>query len=690
MNEKCMAILGKMLEIDDPNLLKSLINGVMAGQYKYVLTIDLGCGNTSVAVSSIQKNTGKDLIQWEYRYFDNKTQQWINDKNISIPTMLGYDHAGQPVLGPEAMRYGNVAENFKCVPYPAVLDNTVYDSIGRRKTISLREIWIDYFRAVIHRAIAYVQKNLYNDITFRNTLIVVGRPADKAWEQNLDSYRNLIYNSVVMNGVDLCQIITFSEAKASMQYVRTEKKIMLNWKKGILVIDLGASTCDAEFLAYDCPPLEYSISMAGRDVDGLLGHEILSQFYPTDCQNLESTQIPDEAFFKTNWNTLSMTRSQFAYLMRVVKEATCIYNSSNVYVDAKKVSVDIALLTSLLSQKKFPFTCTDPGLCAFVNGGQMGNMVLTDTWYNHLTNLVAYMLNQLNGRKPDKVIVTGGTANLVGVQNAIRNGFARAKWPAHTWPDVIVLNQPADYERTVPFGAASYVLNVIHNMSLILNAPDKILIAAKADFKNFAPSIITNKLSPVVQSKVQDVLNNWVKLPNGDTGATVNALQNDMKAIDFNCRAYNDAIRDAKQEIENKASQTANLPQTMAEILQILTDLSMKAQFNHPITLKKVVLNINTDIINNAVLKGLPSIWACMSFFHFIKTILKLDNNPLPQSSRKNVVKNFAANSNIQVSLAQEIDNNFAGSFDQAHGFGIADSIMENLETDINQAMFLG
>ena len=711
IDERCRQTLMEMLEIDDPALLQSLIDGILNGTYQYMLTVDAGCGNTSAAVSSFATPKIKDLVHWTYKFINEYHRQVTLKDTLSIPTILGYDDDGIPVLGPEAFDYGEVAENFKRTPTSQNL-KARFAKIGEAENVSLTKIWIDYFKMVIVQAFTYAKNHFngfYDGLSWNNVLIVVARPASEEWKDNISNYRDLIYKGLADQGIKRCQIITFSEAKAAMQYVRTEKELNFDWNKGVLVIDLGASTIDAEFLGLqqnksnhqdsqkNTAP-EYSIEVAGRDVDYLLGHRTLASLYPDELHKLPVNELPDNEFFYNHRDVLVTSKSDFSFTLRTNKEQLC---SSNLHRQPPYETVEmhcghghahenwnVEMLTHLLSQTQFSASYSDPDLRTYAAAGNTC-MQITNSWYGHLTTLVGFMFSQLQGRIPDKVIVTGGTANLLGIEDAIRNGFGKAGLPRQSYPDLVVLNDSLDYERTVPFGAASYMHTVIQNIQTILNAPNDILPKAKQDFMAFAPDIVANHLYPVVYNKVLDELNKWVALPKGNQKASINGLMNAVASINFNCREYNDAIRAAKQEIEDYASQE-NLPETMKEIREILKKCSGKAEYNHSINLRNVRLNLDTQIIGKAVKEGLPDIWQCMNVSTYLRNFFRGDDDPLPQGSRKKIPGNFKAKNTIKDSLSKSIRNKFAGGFDQSSGFGICDFITVNLMTDIRQAMFLG
>lgn len=710
----CLPMFTDMLEMNDPKLLQDLISDMVNGTYKFIITVDAGCGNTSAAVSSLVNPITNQVIEWSVPYYDSDQQKTTYKPQISIPTILGYDYHDSPVLGPDALDYGRVVENFKCVPTQTNLQKNYEGLGGNGISVPLSKIWIDYFREVITHAFTYAKNLLgiaYEKMDWSNVLIVVARPASEAWKNNIDNYRELIYESVKNLVVAPQQILTFSEAKAAMQYVRTKNRITLNWQKGVLVIDLGASTIDVEFMGYQQDDQqdalhEYSIEVAGRDVDCMLGHDLLTNLDGSALAKLRANQLPDDNFFEDHQAQFESEKGKFSFSIRGHKEELCTLNynrtpgnyvSENVDVGFCNMNWTVGYLTNMLSQTKFPAPYPLK-LRQFVFGNtDMKAMAVNDSWYGHLTTLTHFMFRQLRSRIPDTVIVTGGTANLLGIREAIEKGFEAANLGSQNFPQLIILNDPNDYENTVPFGSLSYMQTVIRNIPHILKAPETVLPKAKKDFLNFAPDMIVKQVVPVIMQKVTDILDAWVNLPNGAQGTSAADLQANLKAIQFTGRAYFDAIRDAKANIQAAMQDTAKLPNTMGEVREILKACSGKETYNHNIRFKNVRLNIGQGILSQAVQEGMPDIaGTCMGFIAALKIFFKGTGVALSQKDRKKVKANFDNNiatvmeNTIKGALKKALTDHLEKEFDNSAGFGMTDDMIVDLMTDLKQAMFLG
>ena len=68
MSTNAMQIIQRMLEISDQKELSELISGIQQGTYKYLLTFDMGCGNTSSAVGTIDAIGIETSINWKYNF----------------------------------------------------------------------------------------------------------------------------------------------------------------------------------------------------------------------------------------------------------------------------------------------------------------------------------------------------------------------------------------------------------------------------------------------------------------------------------------------------------------------------------------------------------------------------------------------------------------------------------------------
>lgn len=706
-------IIGKMLEINDDEELNAFISEMQTGLYKYIITYDMGCGNTSVAVFHINDFDNSWLINWNY--FDQSQDGHFEEvANLSIPTIFGYDD-DEPVIGPEAMIYGDAVENFKVIPTEDNLEYIRYAQVGDFTDVPLRRIWRRYFEKTFRMALTDA-KNMFDDIEEKNVIFVVAHPADRVWEDCLDTYKNLIAEGTRLKKN---QIVTFSEAKASMQYVRVEKAMMLDWKKGVIVIDLGASTIDIEYLAYDQEPLEFSITMAGREVDRLLGNSILSQIYPREMSELAPDELPDEEFFETHFDELRCPKRYFTWRMRLLKEELCCNDGTSGFGyktkegDLDAVKVDLKQLESILSTKPLTLNCNDPAIAAFMNrqkGNEKVKLNVRGTWYQHLEQLVTYVLTQIGnaGNYVDKIIVTGGTANLVGIEDHIQIGVKKAGWPE---VEIVVFNQPADYERTVPYGSASYIINVIKNIPAILDFPEVLEEALKKDLVPWASGIIRDKVSPVAEKKVREKIKAWADLPKGHSQSSIDALKNTISKISIQGNDLDIAVEQAVKEISGIINQEGfqntgqnaksnglespkmELRETKKEINAFLDALSMSKKYSHPIAVNGIQCKLDANVISKAVQDSFASLYFgnyIKGFLNNLKYVFTPDDSPLSPNVRQNVLDNFPNVNTISYDLLEPIKKEFTRAFDASDGFGAAEMVMEDLEMDINQAMFIG
>lgn len=714
-------IIGEMLEISDAGELEEFINAICSGTYQYLLTFDMGCGNTSAAVCRIDNYDGKNHIHWKYKTqsSDGRTED-VDD--LSIPTIFGYDD-DEPVIGPEAMFYGNVVENFKVIPNDNNLDSKLYD-VGEFTDVPLRRIWKRYFEKTFAAALKDARIE-YPEIKKENVIFVVARPADEAWKDNLDSYKKLI---MAGTGLQRHQVITFSEAKASMQYVRVEKNLPINWKKGVIVIDLGASTIDAEYLAFGKESKEFSMAMAGKEVDRLLGNAILTSIFPNELAQIPPSELPKEEFFKQHIEEFNTSKARFSWWMRTLKEEVCrsgqghfLYNTPS--GEEKDMTIDKNYLQAILETKSFAFSCSDLYLAEYM-GAKKGTQRVSGTWYEHLEKLVTYLLTNIGTNYADKIIVTGGTANLIGIENCIARAIRSASWPE---VKIEVLNQPADYENTVPYGSASYLTNVIKNTSKMLSFPRLLKKALNEDLVPYSADIIRNKVAPVAKGTIKQIIKAWAKLPKGHKNSSINALKKKINNVSIDENDLRNAVDQAISEIQRNCAQKSQpkppektapdrwgsihptairvifaglgkrrqepLQETMAAIYSFLKDLSMSEKYEHPILVSELQVNLDSKDISKVVQDSFASVGVgdlITGFWNSVKYIFTDDDKPLSPKARQSVLDNFDSVNTIHSDLLAPIQKEFSKAFDAQNGFGIVEQIIANLETDINQAMFIG
>lgn len=362
IDKKIADLIKKLLEVEDLAVLSNeFIKQLRTAEYLFV--IDMGCGSTSAACLMLE-DYRRDVNQ---TYLQNNISIQIEDyihpvlwkypdpldftikdglAHTHIPTLIGYNDIADttPVLGPKALDTGYLCENFKEIPTDQNLNKPILwikdlmdldmDPEEGKKTRA--DVWQDYFYALLTKVLQQWGKHRLGlkNLTelSRTSLVMVAHPAGKYWSKPdiLRSYKALIR---AKTGLAEESVLTVSEAKAAMQYVRRHPnyKITLDFAKGVLIIDIGASTIDVEYLSQNDPdPLEFSLTMAGRNADRLLAHYVLEQFFPEEMRNYpEPDQIPEEDpkkpieedfFFQKG-----LIRAHFLYQIRVIKEqiSTC-------------------------------------------------------------------------------------------------------------------------------------------------------------------------------------------------------------------------------------------------------------------------------------------------------------------------------------------------------------------------------
>ena len=190
-----------------PEDVKKLSARYKSGAFDYLLTYDMGCGNSSAALISLTRTFIPRMISWPK-----------STVGMSDVTILGRNFKGDKYSGYFATNLSGSIENFKCLPTSENLDRKYFLGPARRfPEISLHEVWREYFNITFSHCLEYANNHAVRlggkPVTWGNTLLLVAHPAGPAWCKELPNYREMIMEAT---GLPSEQVITFSEAKASM------------------------------------------------------------------------------------------------------------------------------------------------------------------------------------------------------------------------------------------------------------------------------------------------------------------------------------------------------------------------------------------------------------------------------------------------------------------------------------------
>ena len=721
--EKIEEILRDILEMQDCEE-EAFLKYVREHMIKYMLCMDMGCGGTSAAFYTVGSEI-KMPVYWRYKARSRKTGEILENARTFIPTIIGYDTTcDEIVIGPEAFEYGRAAENFKKLPdTKETLEEkalTVQSIYGEEHSYSLFKVWSDYFKKILEESLAFLNRSLTDKCTKEEILFVVAHPSGDEWSQKeiLDNYKKMIAKGA---GLRKEQIITISEAKAAMQYVRKLHNIKVDWTKGVLIIDLGASTIDIEYLSRNCTePKEYSITMAGREVDKILVYDVLcrsnSEFqkeYPTLDKFLQDEAFwTNESVFEEKMDALDSTRSQWMYAMRTLKEDIC--NNATSYIATEnfgkelhytascpKTEIPVSelyVLEDILEQNTFSFACTDMAIADYMNGNEssgMGTQLVKGSWYSHLQKLVSYALDELQDENCpiSDIIVTGGTSRLVGVKEYIKKGIEDSRMENKDDIQLIMLSDEQDYERTVTYGSCYYVGYAVKHLNALLNFPNT--LQATLDTYVKEKKVITKYIASEVNEKVKDTINaafaEWHNLGKKDSRATVAKLQTLLNeklqamSLDGEIKKGIDAFN-AKNQTE--------LSEIYTVTNKFLEELAGK-KYNTQLQIPKITLKIEKNKLTDTVKEKITSVME--EQVRFLDGFRKLwhgcedDELIRTPSYRRDFQDAFweKAKTLIEAGIEDGIQKEIVTDYDK-NRFGIPDKVVEEVTEDIKKALYLG
>ncbi len=817
-------ILKKILEMDEDGL-ESFLKMLKKREDWYLVCMDMGCGGTSADSYKIHGGIRK-MVAWPNIHRDKKTGRYL-ELGISnfIPTILGYDNIGRPVIGPRAFEYGRAAENFKVLPTRENLNCPVLelaDDQNKRYQKSLREVWSTYFGEILEIIIQSENQRGCLDCGKDNILFVVAHPASPDWEEEddpfdiveklndakewiqngaglaldkileileayeafiqrkpgmggtkllaeaasykeqirqgkgleeaqilavLDSYQHGIqqwtnldnFKEMIQEGTGLKreQILTISEAKAAMQYVRRLKNVALDFEKGVIIIDLGASTIDMERISKKKPePEEYSITLAGKEVDHILAYHILRHSFPEIQERIPT--LADYQRWKENdffEHTVGMSRTEFMYLVRLAKEDACegaeveflklngiqwkiASSNSEEMPEARELKVmapeggvqeRVVVIEELLEQTEIRYECRITGLAQTYKEDAKSFQSVKGSWYGHLEQFVSYAMDRFeaDGEAAD-IVVTGGTSRLVGVERHIRAGINASK-AAGRDIRVTMLSSQEDYEMAVPRGASYYVGDVLAHLDDMETFPQALREALDQEIAKGCATYITKHVAAPVNAAIQKSLDQWASFLLKTEECSIEGLERILQTELGNISRDTLKLSVEAGIQDFVTNQKQELPRTYREMDGFLKKISDE-KYKRPMDLGNVKMildhqaiqictqntmqKLKCDLLQDTLgkISGLLTrIWT------FIKDIAKggdmTDYERIQWGLiyRRNVRNNFKASdqNNISKELYGMVFRELQDTYHAENRFGLEERIIQSLSDDINRALYL-
>lgn len=740
MNKEIEALLREILELDQ-------LSGERLDKFrscKYLIVLDMGCGSTSAALLDLegykgsQENSPQNYIYpitWDYRQISVSGDfSAPSTDNVSIPTLIGYGGL-KPVVGPQALTTGNSCENFKSCPNGQNLNQVVLhigNFDGSVTPKRLGEVWPDYFDCILSKVCEWCGKRNVGPADRKemenSTMVMAAHPAGPEWSEPevLKNYRNLISKGTRLPDEN---ILTISEAKAVMQYARRRYR-ELDFDKGVIIIDIGASTVDIEYLTRKSPdPVEYSLTLGGRNVDQLLAHYILETIFPEAMKKYpRREQVPEEDFFEER----GINRSVFMYDVRLWKESVSDMERDPAFCGKSMefpmrqygaVELNGEILRGLLGDdasdplngavfgdKKISVVYELP-MALYVKRRQDGYravQLVEDTWYGHLENLIRYVMNALgeSGRETDQVIVTGGSCRLAGLKEHLWKAVQSTSMGGRMGEEQLVyLDRELEYENSVPFGGGYYVGGILKHMDALAAFPQRLQKVFSSELEQVAACRLAWEVNGLVNEIAAEVLDWWCGLEDGEPQCSTNGLNEYFLA---RCRQVifgkNNKLEKAVARAAGKLSLKDDFPKTMQEIRDLLEKLA-QTTFTGELSADAVKIELPPEDVASAV-RGIDPSALSVGFFAAIlgglqdlgNAILRLFGMGL---ERDDILRakyyrccvrdaykrgsNFAVKPQLKAAISQRLKEKFG----KTEIFGIPDRLIRSIKNDIMCALYL-
>ena len=292
------------------------------------------------------------------------------------------------------------------------------------------------------------------------------------------------------------------------------------------------------------------------------------------------------------------------------------------------------------------------------------------------------------------MIVTGGTANLVGVEDYIKAGVKaaiaerkQAEISDVQCPELLVMNHPDDYAQTVPEGSILYMSKIIAKIDLLWNKPEQLQQYIKEQISQKAVQCLGEAIEKVAVDKVDSVLANWAS-PNGDRFPTVNDLVAKIEGIEITEGDYG-KVQDSINRV-NAQLLKANVEEQCKDFLQ---KVAGTVEFHCNLSWDNVKFgNIGIEKINEiiqAVMKTVNFGKALPLFTLILRSIQQVGNNtPRNIGDRIAIKDNWKKKSNLLNEIKNCIQDEVQKQFDETEGFGIPSEVMNQVCDRLSAALF--
>lgn len=368
-------------------------------QEKYLLGLDNGGGNNSCALVDRDAVNAGDFAFCMLRDEVGKD---------SLYSILAYDQDEETeyvLIDEAAVMKPHVFQNFKKAPTAANLDAQV-DGVARRK------LYTDYIRTLFETLTDNAGKPILSSLGPENMIITVGVPSSTVWNEEATK-ENL--REIVRKATGCRDVFVVPESRAAIFYAHQSWKDLRG--KNILILDLGAFSIDYTFISphmHGDPP-EDSMNLGGHEIETCLLERL--QKKAQDTMNAPALNAAQ--------------RSRTLFNLRLVKES--LYRRLRGGEDNPGTTLPWLTLPELSGLEVTGEDLTD----VFEKDG----FIVPDptvlganapkSWAQHLRHFLEKADNTLQGQQIDRVIVTGGAANMTHAQALIRDFFARDTRPEH-------------------------------------------------------------------------------------------------------------------------------------------------------------------------------------------------------------------------------------------------------------------
>lgn len=579
--------------LSDPFRMNMVYEQLTSMGYTYVVGMDVGAGESMAYIVIKRKvQTQKDDL------FKAIPLALDSRGNPKMPSMLCFTDDGV-IIGSEVTKYPGFVQNFKRSPKKwGAKYNSQY---------TYRDLMKAFISQLWKQLLKYADEDLKKAFQEQKVLLTVGCPASREWTDSaaMKDYQELLKEATGSKHVAVLPESTAAIMSAILKPEKEDVEVTenepastekINFEEGIAILDAGSSTIDFTFVLLGKVLITRSCSIGGHKLDEMMLQTALEDSGMTDAQ------IPEE---------------QKPDILVQLREAKEEFYPKQISLGRKSIDIwgrnqDGEIDRDAPPSSQLRFAMNQEFMERVMNKkyqrqGVLGSETSETSWIAACKEFIMQTKNQIGNYPCGKVVITGGTSQVVQWKRAVEEAY----------PGLVVPSQnPAS---SVARGLCCAKSLEMYGRDYVESFQKSILKKAKPGYRKFAREL-ASYMASIACDEVQNATMNLAQFK---TSPTVSDLKDYVNAnIQKNAALTGNAWKDKVCELFIQAFQSIQAG-IYQEVNETSKEIYTSTILSTPVTLtatdRNIIGNMNIAVLTNApwIAKVLPT-----TLYSFVSSVL--------------------------------------------------------------------